>query len=208
MKCVKWCVIGVLAILASTVSVFGQTQPNLDNGYKPYGSYDGSNIDTINLQNGNLMLHIPLPFSYPQRGGRLTSTNVLSVSSKAWNVQTDVGSSHFWSPGGFGPMVNIGQIGTGVGFANTMDLAVHRTLTIESDGFSTSTSAFGYYLTMWDASTHQLVEQPNGPVDENSNAYFFDADDASGYRVELNPACDAANLGGCGAVIDRAGNRY
>src|SRR5581483_2113009 len=76
------------------------------------------------------------------------------------------------------------------------------------DGFSTSTSAFGYYLTMWDASTHQLVEQPNGPVDENSNAYFFDADDASGYRVELNPACDAANLGGRGAVKEQAGNRY
>src|ERR1041385_2698263 len=124
-------------VLCGTVCVFGQTQPNLDNGYHAYGSYDGSNIDTVNLQNGNLMLHIPLPFSYPQRGDRLTSTNVLSISSKAWSVKTEFGPngkvSYHWTLGGFGQAVNIGKIGTGVGFANTMDLAVHRTLTKEMD---------------------------------------------------------------------------
>jgi len=40
-----------------------QSAPNLENGFKPYGSYDGSSIDTVNLQNGNLMLHLP---AYPE----------------------------------------------------------------------------------------------------------------------------------------------
>jgi uncharacterized protein YceK len=199
-------------ILSGATSVFGQTQPNLDNGYVPYGSYDGSNIDTVNLQNGNLMLHIPMPFSYPQRGGRLTSTNVLSVSSKAWSVQTTVGpdgsTRQHWSMGGFGPAVNIGKIGTGVGFANTMDLAVHRTLTREIDSFGSSTSTSGYYLTTWDGSTHQLMEQPNGPLDGNGDPILWDAGDVSGYRVELNRPCSANVSTGCGVVIDRNGNRY
>src|ERR1051326_7855986 len=120
----------LLCILISATSAVAQTQPNLENGYTAYGSYDGSNIDTVNLQNGNLMLHIPMPFSYPQRGGRLTSTNVLSMSSKAWSIRPTFGrdgSTHYnWSLGGFGPTVNIGRIGTGIGFANMMDLAVHR----------------------------------------------------------------------------------
>jgi len=45
-----------------------QEQPDL-NGFKPYGAYDGSGIDSVNLQTGNLIIHIPVPVLYPQRGG-------------------------------------------------------------------------------------------------------------------------------------------
>ena len=200
----------LLCILMSATSAIAQTQPNLENGYTAYGSYDGSNIDTVNLQNGNLMLHIPMPFSYPQRGGRLTSTNVLSLSSKAWSIQTDIGSSgqvsYHWTLGGFSREVNIGKIGTGIGFANTMDLAVHRTVTNEIDSFGGTTSYSGYYLTTWDGSTHKLME--TGPADPNGNVTLFDAGDASGYRVNLNAVCTANGQLGCGVVIDRDGNRY
>src|SRR6476660_7513318 len=85
-------------ILAAGISTFGQTQPNLENGYKAYGSYDGSNIDTINTMNGNLMLHLPMPFTYPQRGGRLNLLNQLTISSKNWSVQCDPGCH--WIIGG------------------------------------------------------------------------------------------------------------
>src|SRR5437764_3871798 len=40
---------------------FGQTQPNVNNGFHPYGSYEGGGIDSVNLQNGNLILHVPMP---------------------------------------------------------------------------------------------------------------------------------------------------
>jgi RHS repeat-associated protein len=44
-----------------------QSDPTFETGVKPFGSYDGGNIDTINLSNGMVTLDIPL-ISYPQRG--------------------------------------------------------------------------------------------------------------------------------------------
>jgi YD repeat-containing protein len=70
-------------IAASLQVAQGQTNPNLDNGLKPYGSYDGSSIDSVSLQTGALNLRIPL-FSYPQRGN-LTATVVLRLGSKSWH---------------------------------------------------------------------------------------------------------------------------
>src|SRR5258708_29337388 len=57
-------------ILAGIPSLLllAQSPPNLENGFKPYGSYDGGRIDTVNLMNGNLILHIRAPFHYGQRG--------------------------------------------------------------------------------------------------------------------------------------------
>jgi hypothetical protein len=44
--------------------------PTLERGLKPYGSFEGGNIDSVSMTNGSLNLHIPL-LSYPQRGGKL-----------------------------------------------------------------------------------------------------------------------------------------
>jgi len=44
-----------------------QATPDVDQGFRPYGSYEGGDIDTVNLSNGNLTLHIPV-LSYPQLG--------------------------------------------------------------------------------------------------------------------------------------------
>src|SRR5690242_13147174 len=117
-------------ILFAGTSVFAQTQPNLENGYKAYGSYDGSNIDTVNLMNGNLMLHLPMPFSYPQRGGKLNLLNLLTISSKNWSVRCDPGC-HWSAGGGVGSMIS--QMGTGLGFDYNMDLSVHRDTVSETD---------------------------------------------------------------------------
>jgi hypothetical protein len=40
--------------------LLAQAAPNLENGWKPYDSYDGSHLDTVNVMNGNLMAHAPL----------------------------------------------------------------------------------------------------------------------------------------------------
>ena len=55
----------VLAVFCSIA--FAQTNPNLEVGFKPYGAYDDTAFDSVNVANGNLTLHIPL-FEYPQRG--------------------------------------------------------------------------------------------------------------------------------------------
>lgn len=66
-------VVGVLLAVLSVLSAkcaWAQNDPIFDTGMKPFASYSGGNIDTINLYNGELNLNIPL-ISYPQRGGKL-----------------------------------------------------------------------------------------------------------------------------------------
>src|SRR5882762_5513251 len=72
----------VAVILAGSVSVFAQTTPDLENGFKYYGSYDGSHLDTVNLMNGNLMLHLPLVPEFPQRGNKLDLKYLVYLTSK------------------------------------------------------------------------------------------------------------------------------
>ncbi len=63
-------------ICAFSNLLLAQTAPNLENGWKPYGSYDGSHLDTVNLMNGNVMLHVPILPATPQRGS-LKLPNIL-----------------------------------------------------------------------------------------------------------------------------------
>src|SRR6266849_8096065 len=74
----------VAIILAGSVSVLAQVSPSTENGVKSFGSYQAGDFDTVNLQTGNVMFHVPL-FSYPQRG-KLPWRFVLTGSSKNWQV--------------------------------------------------------------------------------------------------------------------------
>ena len=78
-------------ILNTSCLLLAQSQPNTENGVKSFGSYTGSDIDTVNLQNGNVMLHIPL-LSYPQRGGLGLGYSV-QLNSKNWQVGQYTGTS-------------------------------------------------------------------------------------------------------------------
>ena len=113
----------VLAIiLGGSGFLFGQTAPNLENGFKPYGSYDGSHLDTVNLMNGNLMLHAPLLPDLPQRGA-LGVSETLYSSSKDWQAvcvpdpHSPAGEKCSWQKGGAGTY-----------FQRSPGLRVHRTL--------------------------------------------------------------------------------
>lgn len=65
--------------------ILGQSAPNLENGFKNYGSYDGSHLDTVNMMNGNVMLHIPVLPALAQRG-EFSPQYSLYVTSKSWQV--------------------------------------------------------------------------------------------------------------------------
>ena len=71
--------------LVSAISILARAQmpPSLDQGLKPYGSFQHGNIDSVNLANGNLVFHAPL-VSYPQRGGKLSLSFELLYSAKGW----------------------------------------------------------------------------------------------------------------------------
>src|SRR5258707_2263578 len=71
-----------LAFLLLLASAWAQ---NFDRGFMPYQSYQGSGLDSVNLSNGNLLLHIPI-ISYPQRGTMPPLTLSLRYNNPRWNI--------------------------------------------------------------------------------------------------------------------------
>ena len=59
-----------------------------DRGLKPFGSYAGGNLDSINMANGSLTLHIPF-WSYPTATNQWPLPNHFapSISSGPWSSQ-------------------------------------------------------------------------------------------------------------------------
>jgi hypothetical protein len=74
-----------LGLLSVATTCMAQVNPNLENGVKPFGSYDASKIDSVNLTNGALQVKIPL-FSVPQRG-IIGSNTSLELFSKTWIIK-------------------------------------------------------------------------------------------------------------------------
>src|SRR5215470_16388509 len=58
---------------------------NFDRGFAPYESYQSSGLESVNLANGNLLLHIPV-ISYPQRGNLPPFTLSLRYNNPRWIV--------------------------------------------------------------------------------------------------------------------------
>jgi RHS repeat-associated protein len=211
MKATKLLVL-CLAILTGDVVVLGQAAPDLENGFKAYGSYDGSNLDSINVENGNLMLHIPLPSTYPQRGGKLNPKSLQIVSSKQWQVQCFVppgsGENCYWTPGtGLGALV--ATIGSGVGFDDTMDLSVHRsTQTVALQGGATTYSSWVDYVNTADGSQHFMAATPTSALDPNGNPLTSESVDTTGLRLDLSNPDPTTGIPSTGVLTDRHGNRY
>jgi hypothetical protein len=142
MKVVRLAVV-IVMVLWGAAWLRAQTSPNLENGWKPYGSYDGSRLDTVNLMNGNLMLHAPIIPDAPQRGS-------LKVSYALYGTSKDWQTVCFWNQ-----TTQLWQCGwqKGGGSVNvTMTpatLIVHRTLDYQYSGGqgTTTTEAYGYSIT-------------------------------------------------------------
>lgn len=88
-------------IAAMPVTAAAQTNPNLEIGIKPYGSYDSNDFDSISVTNQNLFLHIPF-LSYPQRG---------SLTDKAYITYN--GKTSRFSSGATAPRTRASRNGSG-----------------------------------------------------------------------------------------------
>jgi RHS repeat-associated protein len=168
-----------------------QEQPDL-NGFKPYGAYDGSGIDSVNLQTGNLIIHIPVPVFYPQRGSNLNLKWLLTANSMNWSCVT-FSTTCRWQ---LGATKSVESIGSGIGLDHSLDMAVHRVRHLSS----TDEDVGSYFIRTSDGNSHQLV-------DTAGNRRSFDAIDTSGWHVELSGA-DSFGNATTGLAIDRQGNRY
>ena len=194
----------VFALLLGTSCVASaQTAPNLSNGIPPQGSYDGSSVDTVNLMNGNLTLHIPLPIAYPQRG-KLGIQYYLVVNAKTWSaaLSTLTGQNQ-WSPTSACTIVDnpsSGPCGQGPVFVSTASFGTRSYLQVSTDGAPTD---YGVSdpggISTWDGSSHGLIA--------TSVSGTFMATDTSGYKVVLSGS-DINGLAYNAVVIDRNDTQY
>src|SRR5437588_3878759 len=126
-----FCISAIIIIFSNLLP--GQTAPNLENGWKPFGSYDGTHLDTVNLMNGNVTLHLPLVPDSPQRGA-LKVSSTMYFGSSDWQVICSPGCS--WQKGGSGLTV-----------VSLPALSVHRTLNNSyTAGQGVTSAASGYTI--------------------------------------------------------------
>jgi RHS repeat-associated protein len=79
--------VGFAALFLVLAPANAQTTGDITPGFAPYQSFQGGDIDSINLFNGNLVLHIPL-LNYPQRGTSKLSFSLLYNSKANHTTQT------------------------------------------------------------------------------------------------------------------------
>ena len=97
MKSLKLLVV-VALFIAANISAFSQNDdPAMEIGFKPYGSYHGGDLDSINLSNGFLNLHIPV-VNYPQRGDISYTVELLYNNTKGWSVFSNCSNQNTCNP--------------------------------------------------------------------------------------------------------------
>jgi YD repeat-containing protein len=75
-------------LVAVSKAVFCQGANPSDVGFVPAGIYQHTDIDSVNMENGNAVIHIPL-FGYPQRGSALALNYSMIANTSLWqpNIQ-------------------------------------------------------------------------------------------------------------------------
>src|ERR1051325_9808220 len=79
--------VGLLIVIS--VSALFRSTARPDRGVMPVGAYSVSDIENINLTNGNVNLNIPLASLPPVAGGKLSWTINASYNSKVWDQITE-----------------------------------------------------------------------------------------------------------------------
>jgi RHS repeat-associated protein len=192
-------VLVVAIILGSAAWLHAQMPPNLENGFKNWGSYDSTKLDTVNTLNGNQMLHAPLLPNYPQRGGSLTMQSFLYQTSKSWQVFCSVQlNNEVTCQWGLGR--------AGVNLRQSEALTIQRTMHQFGSGTGqVSFKAYGYTVQDATGTTHQMLG--TGPLDSTGESTKFDSIDTSGYHLEMSTP-DSYGVMNTATVTDRHGTQY
>ena len=180
-------------LLAVSYLCVAQSQPNTENGVKSFGSYSGSDVDTVNLQNGNVMVHIPL-LSYPQRGGLGLGYSV-QLGSKNWQVGQYYDSNHIFRS----RWMLAAQPGLALTSSYDVQLQRVRAITTDGNGFQ-SYNDYNYGVRTPDGSLHWL-----SGVLPNGNKV---TQDGSNYQFTLTVGNNADGSNDSGVLKDGNGRTY
>ena len=181
-------------ICAFSNLLLAQTAPSIENGFKPYGSYEGSHLDTVNLMNGNVMLHAPLMPETPQRGS-LKVASTLYSTSQDWQVVCNPGCK--WAKGGAGVFVEFSPF-----------LKLHRTIEMNHvyDNIAVQ-YAYNYTITTQSGSVHAL-HGVAGTEDQYGEPTQFDSIDLTGFHLAMSNPDSSTGVLQNFTVTDRNGNKF
>jgi RHS repeat-associated protein len=202
-------------------------------GFKPYGSYHGGDLDSVNLSNGFLNLHIPL-VSYPQRGDFSYTAQLLYNNSKGWSVLPNCSNQNTCNPvwqwkgkgielslqspdvftAGPGPYVNPSNII--VYKAITSDFATHQMAltpagnaeSIDGSGLWQNGSAFGnpgFARDRRGVLNNGQLEDPNGNIFTLSSGTLGDMIDTLGRTFPNSANQTASDSSGCTGPLPISG---
>jgi YD repeat-containing protein len=193
-------------LLLNVLAANAQTLSGVEQGIKPYGSYEGGDIDSVSMANGSLTLKIPL-ISYPQRGGKLHVGYSLYYSNpwlQPWASNCNDYTKHcdetgydlvyYANPAGYG-YVNPNGATFGTAMAAANDSVPSVGVVFESPN---SNLVKYYTLTEPDGAVHDL-----GEVVVDGYAQYRSVD-ATGYLF-VGTNSQYLNLGN---LWDRHGNLY
>src|SRR5688572_25448726 len=90
MRTTTFYITAIMALPVLLGNVFAQENRAPDTGFKSSSSYSISDIENVNLSNGNLMLNIPIASLPPGRGSSQGFTVALHYNSKLWAAQQDL----------------------------------------------------------------------------------------------------------------------
>jgi RHS repeat-associated protein len=190
MRLQSWALL-CLVVLSCSGFLSAQTEPNLENGFKPHGSYHGSDVDTVSIMNGNVTVHIPFPAEYPQRGGSLHDTMIMVGAAKGWKLISIPNSTEMaWAPSR-----------AFMGASDNLHPAHIRTLLQTTASGQTIQSVTNNALVTWDGSTHPLMDVSSG------KQIAFESTDASGWHISMSSP-NQYGIPQNAIITDRAGTQY
>ena len=164
-----------------------QNLAGLEQGIKPYGSYEGGDIDSVSMVNGSLTLHMPL-ISYPQRGGKLRVGFSLIYANpmlQPWAVCNPY--AHTCSSSGYN-VVYGAPPGGGLTYSHAINAVADFVPSIGATYLGAS-----YTATEPDGAVHLMANIPS--------LQRYRSEDATGYLYQ-------AGTNGTGVLTDRQGNIY
>src|SRR5581483_11178118 len=177
----------LLIIIALSVWARSQENPNIEQGLKPYGSFQGGNIDSVDLTNGNLNIKVPL-WSVPQRGALKFNYSIV-YNHKNWYNKLLCSGQHCFPTWAFSYPI-------GVNIVSDTDI---KTLC----GPSSISIGLDCAVTTPDGYAHHTYG--GNVVGGNGHAL-----DASGFQTWVGSAIDpiTGQLAYQGVTADRGGSRY
>jgi RHS repeat-associated protein len=173
------------------MTTFAQITPDVAEGLTPYQSFQGGDIDAVNLSNGNVMIRIPL-VSYPQRGNTLKwGRTYVDNTKEAASGQICVGTSgcyYQWE-----------------GSAPNSVPVVFDTLIDDQSAYYVQTLYTLPKNGQWAA--YAVVSSGGAvhPIDLNPSVTNYETMDATGFT--LNPS-GTGWLTAPTLIVDRNGNRF